>query len=34
MDRAGLKKATIPLHADGIPIRHEIELEMVLGDPV
>jgi len=34
VDRARLKKPTIPLHADGIPMRHEIELEMVLGDPV
>ena len=27
-------KPSIPSHADGIAIRHEIELEMVLGDPV
>jgi GNAT superfamily N-acetyltransferase len=32
--RARVLKPSIPTHADGIAIRHEIELEMVLGDPV
>jgi len=27
-------KPSIPTHAGGIAIRHELELEMVLGDPV
>ena len=32
--RARALKPKIPTHADGIAIRHEIELEMILGDPV
>jgi len=33
VDRARLRKPSMPTHVDGIPMRHEIELEMVV-DPV
>jgi len=32
--RARALKPSMPTHVDGIAMRHEIELEMVLGDPV
>jgi len=33
VDRARLRKPSMPTHVDGIPMRHEIELEMVVEDP-